>query len=81
MEDIETIIIREPQWKGLRVGLDEKKLSKDVYIRIDYRTKDGELWDDNLYFLKAWEGLEYPSMFRKGVKLRMIPIADLGLVL
>lgn len=81
VENIETVTIREPQWKGRQVGIDERKLYKDIYIVIGYRTKDGELWDDNTYFLRAKAGLEYPSMHRKGVKLRMIPIADLGVVL
>jgi hypothetical protein len=71
------IIIHEPIWKTLSVGLNNKLLTDEIEVIIDYRTKDGKLlYPEKLYIAKE-RAKKYPLQKVRGVKVRIIPINQL----
>lgn len=71
------IVIRVPIWKTRSIGLAEDKLDKLTKIEISYKTKEGKKLYPGSYILEKEKALKYPIQFRKGRKLRIIPINDL----
>jgi len=71
------IIIRVPIFKTRSIGIADYKITEDLEIYIDYRTKDKELLYPYIYSLTKEKAKKYPIQFKRGVMLRIIPIEDL----
>lgn len=70
--------IETPIWHNLSVGLDHDKLEKDNWIHIDYKNKNGKLWDPRTYYITGEKADSYPMQFIKNkVTVHIVPIADL----
>jgi len=73
------ITIREPQWKGMKVGLAEDKLTTHIVeVNITYKRKtDGvRLWPKPLFIHSSIVMRQEPFVVKRtGTKLRMVPIA------
>jgi hypothetical protein len=79
-----TILIKEPIWKDLSIGIGKKHLAADtetVLIQIAYRGADGKRkWPKPWAVTKEWVE-KYPlKKFGKGTEVYCIPIADLELL-
>lgn len=71
------IIIHSPIWTTRSVGLAEKALTDDIIVvKITYRTSDGERLFPGSYWMERKKIITYPVQIVKGVKLRIVPIAD-----
>jgi len=71
------IQIREPIWKTRSIGLAEDRLTNITEVEITYKNRFGERIYANLYCISKSQAMKYPIQKVKGVKLRIIPIADL----
>lgn len=71
------IEIREPVWSTREVGIAEKLITQDNYIRITYTKADGSPMFPYLYKVSGSQLLNCPDRTIKGTKLRMIKIDDL----
>jgi len=73
------IQIREPIWKSKSIGIAEHKLKhlSTTEIEILYRNQHGHrLWPD-VYCITRAQAMQYPVQMLYGIRLRIIPIADL----
>lgn len=70
--------IREPIWKTRSVGVAiEKILPGENVVEITYRTKDGQRLFPNMYTFHSDDVKDHPITTVRGVRLRMLRIADL----
>jgi len=68
------IIIRSPIWKTRSVGVADYKITKDIVVKISYKTTTGErLYPDPLFMTRE-KAKQYPTQTVSGVTLRIIPI-------
>ena len=73
------IFIRSPIWKTQSVGIADRKIVDDIEVVITYLTIDGDRLYPGLYFMKRDKARSYPCQIWRGVRLRIIPIADFEL--
>lgn len=75
------IKIAKPIWSGTdhvrKVGVAEFRMNSGILeIHIEYSDGTSKLWPKPLYMFKE-KAMTYPVQIVKGVRLRLIPIADL----
>ena len=74
------IQIREPIWKTRSIGIAEHKIRDVIEVEILYQNQFGErLWPD-VYYINRNQALQYPVQDWRGIRLRIIPIADLEML-
>lgn len=76
------ISIKYPIWKSRSVGIAEHKLSfGDNEVQILYRQKKGASFGEKIYphtyLVSGKDAARYPVQVVRGVRLRIIPIADM----
>ena len=77
------IRIKTPIWKDRSVGIAEDKFNPFgtvTKIQILYRKIDGTRLYPQTFFITKEKAFTYPVMVVRGVTLRIIPIADLGVL-
>jgi len=73
------IKIKEPIWHTHSVGIADRKITKDLKVRILYKTREGSKLYPNDFFISKTKAKTYPLRPAKGrvPALRIIPINDL----
>ena len=75
--------IREPIWDNghLKIGVGEYWFAnRDILpIRITWKNSNGVRHFPNKYYITKEKAFSYPVMEIKGIKLRIIPVLDLGI--
>ena len=73
--------IKEPIWNGRRIGI-ASYIQDDIEIEILAKNKEGIKHFPNKFILYRKDMLKYPvyDHFRRGVPVRVVPIADLAVV-
>ena len=74
--------ILEPIWSSKSIGLNEAILKQSERMTIDilYINRQGFRSFPSTYSITKEKALQYPTQKIKGVRLRIIPIADLDIV-
>lgn len=85
MADVKHIFIKEPIWKGRKVGLDVHDVNDDtiVEVQIDYKNKDGNLAYPQVFQILASKVKTYTAdvkLARRGIDVRLVPINDLTVI-
>ena len=79
---VATIVrIKVPIWNGRKVGIASYLLQGGfVDVFIDYKKKDGSLSYPYLYRIESSRVQTYPTQMVDGVRLHLLPIAELEIV-
>jgi len=74
---INKLTIHCPIWKTRSIGVARYRVNGDLEIKIDYKTKDGQLLYPNTYFITKEQIQKYPTQMVRGVLLYIVPIDKL----
>jgi uncharacterized protein VirK/YbjX len=71
--------IREPIWKGRKVGLNDAILDKENKVEILFKQRNGERLYPYTYTITKEKAQQFPIQILKGHWLRIIPIIELSI--
>jgi hypothetical protein len=75
------ITIHAPIWKTRSIGIARYKITDNLIVTIDYKTKDGNLLYPEKYAISKERALTYPTQtIRDNLILHIIPIDDMEVI-